>query len=165
MKRMEALQKEREDKHKPYFTQRQLEGFRDNFNAFGGDDGIIDAKELADVYASLGMNVTMQYVAAVVAEVDEDGSGSIEWREFIQIMKLMDLRKKEHRRERKRQEKLEMEKRRTIFLSYDEDSSGSVSVEELLRITNELTQGTSSYGAVRENDLREMMDELDEVRF
>ena len=71
-KRLKSKAAEREESAAPYFNQKQLEGFRETFNTFGGaDDGAIDADELALIYASMGVHMTRKDVQRVVEEVSK----------------------------------------------------------------------------------------------
>ncbi len=49
-------------------------------------DGNISVLELGTVMRSLGMNLTDSEVNDIVAEYDADGSGTIEFEEFIAMM-------------------------------------------------------------------------------
>ena len=64
-----------------------LELFRDTFVIFDKDgDGTIDSKELSTVLKSMGYNPTPDEIKDMVEEVDSDGSGSIEFLEFLLLM-------------------------------------------------------------------------------
>merc|ERR1711997_705333 len=68
-------------------TKEQLELFRDTFVIFDKDgDGTIDSKELSTVLKSMGYNPTKEEIQEMVDEVDSDGSGSIEFLEFLLLM-------------------------------------------------------------------------------
>ena len=65
----------------------QLELFRDTFVIFDKDgDGTIDSKELSTVLKSMGYNPTIEEIKEMVEDVDSDGSGSIEFLEFLLLM-------------------------------------------------------------------------------
>jgi hypothetical protein len=65
----------------------QLELFRDTFVIFDKDgDGTIDSKELSTVLKSMGYNPTIEEIKEMVDQVDSDGSGSIEFLEFLLLM-------------------------------------------------------------------------------
>ena len=69
------------------FTRVQLEALREQFDEADADNSdSIDANELMAVCQSLGENLSMKQVKALIAEVDDDGSGEIEWEEFLIIM-------------------------------------------------------------------------------
>ena len=69
------------------FTRVQLEALREQFDEADADNSdSIDANELMAVCRSLGENLSMKQVKALIAEVDDDGSGEIEWEEYLIIM-------------------------------------------------------------------------------
>lgn len=49
-------------------------------------DGTIDTKELGAVMRSLGQNPDMEEIEEMIDEADEDGSGSINFPEFVGLM-------------------------------------------------------------------------------
>jgi hypothetical protein len=63
----------------------QLRAAFDLFDADG--DGHITVRELEAVMKTLGKTSTAPERAAMVAEVDADGSGTVEFEEFIELMK------------------------------------------------------------------------------
>ena len=68
-------------------SKEQLELFRDTFVIFDKDgDGTIDSKELSTVLKSMGYNPTIEEIKEMVEDVDSDGSGSIEFLEFLLLM-------------------------------------------------------------------------------
>lgn len=71
----------------PQFNDDEISVFVQTFRMFDLDDsGSIDANELATVFAYMGMSSTPEVVAAVIEKYDADGSGEIEWNEFLQMM-------------------------------------------------------------------------------
>ena len=69
------------------FTRVQLEDLREQFNEADTDNSqSIDANELMVVCQQLGENISMNQVKDLIAEVDDDGSGEIEWEEYLIIM-------------------------------------------------------------------------------
>lgn len=68
------------------FTLKELDEFKRTFRAFDEDgNGSIDKEELAKVMQSLGENVSTEEVAALIAEVDDDASGTVEFSEFLKV--------------------------------------------------------------------------------
>jgi Ca2+-binding EF-hand superfamily protein len=69
-------------------TDQQKEEFRAAFDIFVEDseDGTISTKELGKVLRMLGQNPSEQELQEMVDEVDEDGSGTIDFDEFTQMM-------------------------------------------------------------------------------
>eukprot|EP00930_Biecheleria_cincta_P070323 TRINITY_DN57965_c0_g1_i1.p1 TRINITY_DN57965_c0_g1~~TRINITY_DN57965_c0_g1_i1.p1 ORF type:complete len:616 (-),score=151.25 TRINITY_DN57965_c0_g1_i1:24-1871(-) len=69
------------------FTEERLAELREVFNLFDEDgNGTLDADELALVMRSVGLVPSMQEIKNMIDEVDADGSGSIEWPEFLFLM-------------------------------------------------------------------------------
>ena len=69
------------------FTRTQLEALLEQFEAADTDNSqSIDAAELHALCQQMGENMTMKQVRALIAEVDDDGSGEIEWEEYLLVM-------------------------------------------------------------------------------
>ena len=65
-----------------------IEEIRQTFQLFDkNQDGTIDQEELGDVFRSLGQHYTEAELAEMIAEMDTDNSGSIEFTEFLQMMR------------------------------------------------------------------------------
>ncbi|XP_033736481.1 calmodulin-A-like [Pecten maximus] len=65
----------------------QLAEFREAFNMFDiNKTGSVTTKELGDVLRSMGQEPSETELTHMVDEVDEDGSGSIEFEEFVEMM-------------------------------------------------------------------------------
>jgi len=70
------------------FTDEQLEEFKQAFYAFDDDGGgSIGKEELTQLLEALGENLTEDEIGAMMREVDEDGSGQIDFEEFLGMMK------------------------------------------------------------------------------
>lgn len=68
-------------------TDAQIQDFRNIFDLLDLDKGgSISQKELRHLLASLGMKVTKEEVLAMIASVDEDKSGEIDFDEFLKII-------------------------------------------------------------------------------
>jgi len=72
----------------PEITEDQKAEFKAAFDIFVEDstDGTISTKELGKVLRMLGQNPSEQELQEMVDEVDEDGSGTIDFDEFTQMM-------------------------------------------------------------------------------
>mmetsp|Transcript_17729 Transcript_17729/g.38212 ORF Transcript_17729/g.38212 Transcript_17729/m.38212 type:complete len:92 (+) Transcript_17729:58-333(+) len=69
------------------FTEDQIEEFFEAFLLFDVDrGGSISAEELGAVMQSLGRDPQPGELEAMIAEVDDDGSGEIEFPEFIKLL-------------------------------------------------------------------------------
>jgi Ca2+-binding EF-hand superfamily protein len=56
----------------------------DLFDSDGG--GSIDTEELARAFVNLGISDTREEVDKLVSQIDQDGSGEIEYAEFVEVM-------------------------------------------------------------------------------
>ncbi|CAD5119994.1 DgyrCDS8577 [Dimorphilus gyrociliatus] len=68
-------------------TDEQIAEFREAFQVFDKDgNGSISTKELGMVMRSLGQNPTEQDLMEMINEVDIDGSGAVDFSEFVNMM-------------------------------------------------------------------------------
>ena len=68
-------------------THEQIAKFKKAFSLFDKDgDGTITTKELGTVMRSLGQNPTEAELQDMINEVDQDGSGLIDFPEFLTLM-------------------------------------------------------------------------------
>ncbi|XP_075246684.1 calmodulin-like [Convolutriloba macropyga] len=101
-------------------TPDQVAELREAFNLFDTDgSGSISTLELGEVLATLGEPATEEELATIIAEVDKDGNGEIDFPEFLQMMagKL---------KERKLEDDLQ-----EAFRIFDQNGDGLVSPAEL----------------------------------
>lgn len=67
----------------------QIADFKESFSLFDKNcDGTISINELGTVMRALGYNPTEHELQEMISEVDQDGSGTIEFIEFLQLMAL-----------------------------------------------------------------------------
>eukprot|EP00756_Hemistasia_phaeocysticola_P048891 Hpha_TRINITY_DN23305_c0_g1::TRINITY_DN23305_c0_g1_i1::g.96854::m.96854/K16465/CETN1; centrin-1 len=65
----------------------QIQGLKECFDHFDTDgSGSIDSSELGEVFKAFGQEVSEEEIQRMLAEVDEDGSGEIEFDEFLMLM-------------------------------------------------------------------------------
>eukprot|EP00163_Fabomonas_tropica_P025941 TRINITY_DN4593_c0_g1_i1.p1 TRINITY_DN4593_c0_g1~~TRINITY_DN4593_c0_g1_i1.p1 ORF type:complete len:598 (-),score=53.78 TRINITY_DN4593_c0_g1_i1:20-1813(-) len=69
-------------------TEAQIEEYRRAFNMFDEDgDGTLTISELHNVFTTLGQEVSDQELQRMVAEIDENGDGEIDFNEFLSLMR------------------------------------------------------------------------------
>ncbi|KAL3846703.1 hypothetical protein ACJMK2_017671 [Sinanodonta woodiana] len=104
-------------------TQEQLDEFKEAFNMYDKDgDGTITTKELGTVMRSMGQNPTEAELISMIADVDVDGNGRIDFNEFVTMMvaNMKDLNGEEGLRE--------------AFRMFDKDRNGFISSAELRHV-------------------------------
>ncbi|XP_052767253.1 calmodulin-alpha-like isoform X2 [Mya arenaria] len=108
-------------------TEEQISEFKEAFSLFDKDgDGTITSIELGTVMRSLGANPTEAELQEMINEVDADGSGTIEFPEFLTMMM-------RNTRQNDTQEDL-----RAAFTVFDKDASGKISGAELRHVMTNL---------------------------
>jgi len=71
------------------FAKHHVEDMRKVFDRFDTDGtGEISALELADLFRELGYRQTMDEIHIYVAQVDENNSGQLDFREYLRLMRL-----------------------------------------------------------------------------
>jgi len=117
---------------------------REVFDLFDKDkDGSITTKELGDVMRALGANPTNTELQEMIAEVDKDNSGKIEFNEFLDLFvrKMKDPDTEEDLIE--------------AFKIFDKDGSGNISAQELRHVMTTLGE------KLTEEEADEMIREAD----
>jgi hypothetical protein len=72
---------------RPGLTEEEIEEIREAFNLFDTDgSGTIDPKELKAAMQSLGFEAKNQTIYQMIADIDKDGNGSIDFEEFLDMM-------------------------------------------------------------------------------
>merc|ERR1712216_900852 len=74
-------------KKAPGLSEEQLDEVREAFGLFDADaSGMIDIRELKAAMHALGFEVKNEELKKMVADIDGDGNGTIEFGEFLQMM-------------------------------------------------------------------------------
>ena len=108
-------------------SEEQISEFKEAFSLFDKDgDGQITTKELGTVMRSLGQNPTEAELRDMIREVDQDNNGTIDFREFLNMMaKKMSTTEND-------------EEIRDAFKVFDKDGDGYISAAELRHVMTNL---------------------------
>eukprot|EP00611_Tribonema_gayanum_P009293 TRINITY_DN19079_c0_g1_i2.p1 TRINITY_DN19079_c0_g1~~TRINITY_DN19079_c0_g1_i2.p1 ORF type:complete len:140 (+),score=28.17 TRINITY_DN19079_c0_g1_i2:152-571(+) len=72
---------------RPGLSEEEIEEIREAFNLFDTDgSGSIDPKELKAAMQSLGFEAKNQTIYQMIADIDKDSSGAIDFEEFLDMM-------------------------------------------------------------------------------
>eukprot|EP00801_Mesodinium_rubrum_P006076 Mrub_06082.p1 GENE.Mrub_06082~~Mrub_06082.p1 ORF type:complete len:166 (+),score=59.98 Mrub_06082:505-1002(+) len=136
------------DPHKyldrPGLTVDEIEEIKEAFDLFDTDNsGTIDPKELKAAMQSLGFDSKNQTIFQMISDLDKDGSGQIEFEEFLDLMTA---------RMSDKDTRSDIEK---VFRLFDDDKTGKITFNNLKRVAKELGENMS------DEDLMEMIDRAD----
>merc|ERR1712103_17411 len=108
-------------------SEEQLDEIREAFSLFDSDaSGMIDVRELKAAMRALGFEVKNEELKKMVSDVDNDGNGTIEFAEFLQMMT------------GKIGEKDSREDIEKVFKLFDDDNTNKISFRNLARVAEEL---------------------------
>ncbi len=108
-------------------TEEKVTECREMFEYFDKDkDGTISINELGNVMRSLGANPTQSNLQEMINEIDQDGCGKIEFRDFLHLFanKLNEPETEEDLLE--------------VFKIFDMDGNGNISAQELKHVLTTL---------------------------
>merc|ERR1712100_1012906 len=127
-------QKTFEDKfwERPGLSSDEVQEVKDAFDLFDTDSsGAVSVQELIDAMVSLGIDQKNEAVFSMIKEIDTDGSGELEFNEFLEMMTAR-LSDKTPRSEIER-----------VFKLFDDDRTGDISLANLKRVANDLGEEVS----------------------
>ncbi|XP_073897790.1 centrin-4 isoform X1 [Castor canadensis] len=119
----------------------EIKGAFDLFDVDGS--GTIDVKELKIAMRALGFEPKKEEIKQMIAEIDKEGTGTISFEDFYAIMCI------------KMSEKDEKEEILKAFKLFDDDDTGSISLNNIKRVAKELGENLT------DDELQEMLDEAD----
>lgn len=120
----------------------QIAVYQAAFKLFDTDgDGLITADELGTVMKNLGQNPTDAELQDMMNEVDGDGNGAIDFREFLVVMETK-VKDSDHAEEIK-----------AAFKVFDRDGDGYISANELREVMETLGE------KLNDDELEEMLRE------
>merc|ERR1711881_537636 len=109
-------------------TEEQLDEIREAFSLFDADaSGMIDIRELKAAMRALGFEVKNEELKKMVADIDGDGNGTIEFGEFLQMMT-------GKMGEKGSRENIEKEELQDMINQADRDGDGEINIDEFYRI-------------------------------
>ena len=120
------------DSNEQIISEDKINEFKEAFNLFDRDkDGFITTRELGEIMKNLGQTPTEAELQDMINEVDIDGNGIIDFKEFLGIMvrKLRDSDTEEELIE--------------AFKIFDKDGNGLISSDELLHVMITLGENTN----------------------
>ena len=128
----------------PALSEEKITEFKEAFEIFDKDkDGYITTKELGDIMKNLGQTPSEAELQDMINEVDIDGNGTIDFKEFLGLMarKMRDADTEEELIE--------------AFKVFDRDGNGLISGNELQHVMNSLGENIS------QDEVVEMIKEAD----
>ena len=129
---------------RPGMSEDEIEEIREAFNLFDTDgSGTIDPKELKEAMQSLGFEAKNQTIFQIISDIDKDGTGDIDFEEFLDLMTagISDTDSEEDVRK--------------VFNLFDDDKTGYISLQNLKRVAKDLGESTS------DGELLEMIERAD----
>merc|ERR1711933_456885 len=105
--------------------------------------GTIDAKELRVAMRALGFEPKKEEIKKMIQDIDKDGSGTIDFAEFLEMMTT------------KMSEKDSREEILKAFRLFDDDETGFITLKNLRRVAKEIGENMT------DEELQEMIDEAD----
>jgi calmodulin len=127
-----------------HLTEDKIGEFREAFEIFDKDkDGYITIKELGEIMKNLGQTPTEAELQDMINEVDIDGNGNIDFKEFLGLMarKMRDTDTEEELIE--------------AFKVFDRDGNGLISAQELKHVMISLGE------KITDEEVDEMIKEAD----
>ena len=133
------------------FDNEHIEEFRAAFNLFDKDgDGTVSASELQTVMKAMGKRVSREEVEKMLAKVDKDGNGELDFDEFLQLMALQAV------------EPTNADGYTSAFKVFDHDHNGTASAHE---VTNVISLLKSEHSDEVNDVLKSFMDSNGRINY
>ncbi|XP_036279833.1 centrin-4 [Pipistrellus kuhlii] len=125
----------------------QKQEIKEAFDLFDVDgSGTIGVKELKIAMRALGFEPKKEEVKKLIAEIDKERTGTISFEDFFAMMSI------------KMSEKDEKEELLKAFKLFDDDATGTITLNNIKRVAEELGE------TLTDDELQEMLDEADHDR-
>ena len=129
---------------RPGLTEDEIEEIKEAFDLFDTDgSGTIDPKELKSAMESLGFEAKNQTIYQMISDLDKDGSGAIDFDEFLDMMTAR-LSDKDSRDDINK-----------VFRLFDDEKAGFITIKNLRRVAKELGE------TMTDEELLEMIERAD----
>lgn len=126
-------------------TEQQLAEVKNAFSLFDKDgDGSITKKELGVALRSIGQNPSESDLNEMISTLDEDGNGTIEFKEFVSIMVSERTKNATNEEEIKR-----------VFRVFDSDGDGQITAVEIKKAMTALGE------KVTDKEVKDMIRQAD----
>merc|ERR1712060_548707 len=125
----------------------QVDVLKKCFDGFADEEGAIPAENVGNILSMMGLKVKPTALRSIIEEIDEDGSGLLEFGEFCQLAAKFLVEEDEEALKKELKE---------AFRIYDKDCMGFISTDTLKEILRELDN------KLTEEDLDNIVDEVDE---
>merc|ERR1712006_73760 len=120
-------------KAKGGLSEEQIEEIREAFNLFDADNsGAIDVRELKAAMRALGFEVKKEELKKMISDIDNDGNGTIEFAEFLEMMT------------GKMGEKDSREDSEKVFKLFDDDNTNKISSATSLALLRSLARTSTT---------------------
>lgn len=124
----------------------QIAVTKEVFDQFDDEDGYLSVQKLGDVMKSLGYNMKKTQLKELMDQVDQDGSGTVDFEEFLPLVA--------HELKKKEDEKFYY----TLFRILDKKKRGWIGVDDLRFILEGLAEEVD----LTSEEINDMITDIDE---